>query len=352
MLTPTLGGVPPTARRRLVDHYGPAVDSWLDAVPRLMSEAAFRWGLTLVNYHDAGCASSIAVARTPGGRSVLVKAWYEQNRYVHEIVALRTWKGRQVPDVVHQADDLAVAALEVVGDRPGGAMRPPGELRAVALALADLHAVDGPGNTFPRLDEYLDTVVLPRIGRRLHSVGGDIPPESIEALSLLDPYVRAAVLLHADIYRENVLFDVNGRPVFVDPLPLTGDPVFDWAFWVVYYELIQDPVPRLRLASAIAEIQEAELVPWCLCLCVDGLLFYREAGDPRAARMADVIAILSRRAYGARPHPPTFPPAAQTAGPPVSPPTPSAGLATFVREESTRFAREHSDLAKEEDRHA
>jgi streptomycin 6-kinase len=298
-MAPTLGGVPPTARRRLVDHYGPAVDSWLEAVPGLMTEAASRWGLTLVNYHDAGCASCIAVARRLGDRSVLVKAWYERNRYAHEIVALRTWHGRQVPKVVHQADDLAIAALELVGGQPGGAIRPPGELEAVALALADLHAIHGPGRTVPRLDEYLSMIVRPRIGRRLRDVGGDIPPESIEGLRVLDPYARSDRLLHADLYRENVLFDVNSRPVFVDPLPMVGDPVFDWAFWVVYYDLMRDPVPRLRLASAIGEIQEAELVPWCLCLCVDGLLFYRETGDPRAPRMADVMAILSAHGSGA-----------------------------------------------------
>jgi streptomycin 6-kinase len=201
---------------------------------------------------------------------------------------------------VHQADDLAIAVLELVGGQPGGATRPPGELEAVALALADLHAVRGPGNAFPRLDEYVSTIVRPRIGRRMHDVGSGIPPESIKGLRVPDPYVRPDTLLHADLYRENVLFDVNGRPVFVDPLPMIGDPVFDWAFWVVYYDLLRDPVPRLRLASAIGEIQEAELVSWCLCLCLDGLLFYRETGDPRAPRMAQVMAVLSAHRSGAR----------------------------------------------------
>jgi hypothetical protein len=37
MLAPSLGAVPPTARRRLVDHYGPAVDCWLDAIPGLLT---------------------------------------------------------------------------------------------------------------------------------------------------------------------------------------------------------------------------------------------------------------------------------------------------------------------------
>ncbi len=295
MLATTLGGVPPASRRRLVDHYGPAVESWLDAVPSLMSEAASRWSLTLVRYHDAGYASSIALARTKAGESVLVKAWYDRSRYLHEIAALRAWRGRRVPEVVHAADDLSVAALELVGGRPGGALRPPGELEAVALALADLHASPRPSGTFPRLDEYLDTVVQPRVDRRVNALGGDIPAWCLEGVRRLAAGPRPDVLLHADLYRENVPFEVDERPVFVDPLPMAGDPIFDWAFWVVYYDLLRDPVPRLRLASAVAEIPEAELVSWCLCLCVDGLLYYRETGDLRAPRMADVLAVLSER---------------------------------------------------------
>jgi streptomycin 6-kinase len=292
MLAPTLGGVPPTARQRLVDHYGPAVHSWVDAVPGLISEAASRWELTLVDYHDAGCASSVAVARTRGGHPVLVKACYEQARYTDEIGALRTWRGRRVPEVVHAADDLGVAAFDLIAGRPGGTIRPPGELEAVALALADLHSSPCPVGTFSRLDEYLHTVVMPRIDRRLRTFGGDIPAGCLDRLSGLDPNIGSRALLHGDLYRENVLFDADQRPVFVDPLPMIGSSIFDWAFWVVYYDLLRDPVLRLRLATAIGEVSLANLAPWCLCLCVDGLLYYRETGDLRARRMADVMAIM------------------------------------------------------------
>jgi streptomycin 6-kinase len=295
MLASTLSALPPTCRRRLVDHYGPAVDPWLDAVPALLTEAAARWGLTLVRYHDAGCASSLAVARTTGGQPVLLKAWYERRRYSHEIAALRTWRGQRAPEVLHAAEDLGVAAIELVAGRPGGAPRPPGELEAVALALAELHAVPSPIHTIPRLDEYLATVVLPRINRRLQTVGDGIPAGCLNALTRLDPHAPPQVLLHADLYRENVLFDLDRRPMFVDPLPMVGNRALDWAFWVVYYDLLRDPVPRLRLACAVAEIPAAELLPWCLCLCVDGLLYYRETGDPRAPRMADVMAVLAER---------------------------------------------------------
>jgi streptomycin 6-kinase len=94
------------------------------------------------------------------------------------------------------------------------------------------------------------------------------------------------------LYRENVLFDIDQRPVFIDPLPMVGDPVYDWAFWVVYYDLLSDPLPRLTVAAAVSGIPPEELLPSCLMLCVDGLLYYREGGDRRASRMADVMTAL------------------------------------------------------------
>jgi streptomycin 6-kinase len=100
------------------------------------------------------------------------------------------------------------------------------------------------------------------------------------------------VLLHADLYRENVLFDHNGRPVFIDPLPMTGDPVFDWAFWTVYYDLARDPSHRLLTAARVGGICPTRLLPWCLILCLDGLLYYVETADPRITRMIEVMTVL------------------------------------------------------------
>lgn len=293
MPAPSLGAVPSTARRRLVDHYGPAVDCWLDAVPGLFIEAAVRWRLKLVGYHDAGCASSIAVARTAEGQAVLLKAWYDRSRYAQETAALQRWPRRRVPEVLHAADDLAVAAVELVGGQPGGAARPSGEYEAAALALADLHTTTCQYGLFPRLRDHLAAVIRPRVDWRLRTVGGHVPQTCLDALAHLEPAAGKSAILHGDLYRENVLFDRDARAVFVDPLPMVGDPIFDWAFWVVYYDLLRDPVPRLRLATAISEIPLADLVPWCLTLCVDGLLYYRESRDPREPRMSDVMTILA-----------------------------------------------------------
>jgi streptomycin 6-kinase len=301
MRAPTLGAVPPASRRRLVDHYGTAADRWLDVVPDLLTQAALRWRLELLGYHDAGSASSIALARADDGQPLLVKAWYDHDRYVDEIAALEVWPTRRVPEVLHTADDLGVAALELIGGRPGGAARPPSEHEALASALTDLHTTRCQAHVFPRLDEYIAAAILPRIDLRLRRTGADIPEICLEALTRLDSDSGRDALLHGDLYRENVLFDVDARPVFIDPLPMFGEPAFDWAFWIVYYDLLRDPLPRLRMASAIGNIPPADLLPWCLTLCVDGLLYYGETGDPRAPRMTAVMNTLATCARQAGP---------------------------------------------------
>jgi len=109
------------------------------------------------------------------------------------------------------------------------------------------------------------------------------------ATSHLDSGSRSSVLLHADLYQENIVFDRQSHPIFLGPLPMLGDPAFDWAFWIVYYDLGRDPVSRLAVASRVGGIPVRNLVPWCVTLCIDGLCYYRETGDVREPRMGDVL---------------------------------------------------------------
>ncbi|MFE1249634.1 phosphotransferase [Streptomyces sp. NPDC058766] len=296
----TLGEVSPECRRRLITHYGPEVSVWLDAVPTLLEEAAERWKLTLGAYHDAGHASVVVMAGTLEGRPLLLKAWADPTRFRNEVTALRLWAGGPTTGVVEAADDLAVAALEMIGGRPGGDERPPRELQTVAAALQGLHTI-GRRQRRPRelssLTSYLHQEVRPRVRRRLESVDVGQWQEHVDAaLPALVPLEEdggRATVLHADLYRENVLFDWLGHPRLIDPLPMVGDAAFDWAFWTVYYELGHGTDARLAAAARISRIPVPVLAPWCRALALDGLLFYLETGDPRGATMAEVLAWLS-----------------------------------------------------------
>ena len=160
--------------------------------------------------------------------------------------------------------------------------------------MARLHAEPPPDHDFPSLEQYLVTDVEPRVRRRLRQFGAGIPRRCAEAgLDALEQRQMpgTAVLLHGDLYRENVPVGCCG-PVFLDPLPLVGAAVFDSASFVVYFALADDPVPRLREAGEASAIAVSVLLPWCLTLCLDGLLYYREVRDSREQRMVEVMTAL------------------------------------------------------------
>jgi streptomycin 6-kinase len=158
-----------------------------------------------------------------------------------------------------------------------------------------VHARPLPDHEFPRLDEYLRGTVESRIRRRLRLHLTGVPRRCVNlALNTVRAPTRSTpVLLHADLYRENVPFDHQGQPVFLDPLPRVGDPAFDWAFFVVYFALADDPADRLHAAAEVSGVAVRALLPWCLTLCLDGLLYYHEVGDAREARMVKVMTTLA-----------------------------------------------------------
>ncbi|PLW65691.1 phosphotransferase [Streptomyces sp. SCUT-3] len=293
MAVTTLPPVPPGCRRRLTAHYGQQVNIWLDSVPGLLATAAERWSLTLVGYYDAGHASVLATATDQDGLLLLVKVWADRDRYSHEIPALRLW--HRGPDAVVRAtdDDLAAAALLMVGGVPGGANRPRHEAGLVSAALQRAHEI-GCGDPFlaglPTLHDFIADEVLPRIHRRRAATG---KPHLVEralpyTARTLENSARTTIL-HTDLYRENVLFTQEGRPVLLDPLPMAGDAAYDWAFWSVYYQLGHDTGHRLHQALRVSGIPAEAVLPWCVLLSLDGLLYYEETADLRVSGMTAVL---------------------------------------------------------------
>ncbi len=297
-MTAGLGEVPLGCRKRLLAHYGPSVEDWLARAPSHIAEAARRWKVALSGYHDAGHASAIAVGTALDGSPVVLKAWVDPIRYQHELAALRAWAGGPAAGVIEAADDLAVAALTQIGGRPGGAGRPERESQRVAAVIQALHSLarEHPGPAVPSLADFLHEVIVPRVRHRTRTLNLGACVELVEkackGLGNLREDTSRRTVLHADLYRDNVIFDGRGRPRLVDPHPMLGDAVFDWAFWTVYYDLQGGLADRLATAARISRIPVPEITPWCRALAVDGLLYYTETQDPARPKIRRVLSSL------------------------------------------------------------
>ncbi|WP_328915011.1 MULTISPECIES: fructosamine kinase family protein [unclassified Streptomyces] len=295
MKTASLPPLPTTCRSRLTAHYGSPVEAWLDRVPDLLTTAARRWDLNLTGYHDTGHASVLATALDSQSRPVLVKVWPDPDRYSRETAALRLWHPGPGRIVLASDDDLSAAALRMIAAQPGGDEPPLDQTSPVAEAIQQAHSIGrsvSPG-TFPLLSDHLRDEILPHIRKRqATSLYGLLTTRVAPHLAGLSDDPARRTVLHADLYRENVAFNRHGRPVLLDPLPMEGDAVFDWAFWSLYYRLGHDTEERLREAARRSGVARVSILPWCLLIGLDGLLYYEETGDPRLDRMAGVLAAL------------------------------------------------------------
>jgi streptomycin 6-kinase len=296
--------VSPACRTRLTAHYGSQVDHWLDSVPGLMADTARRRSLHLTGYHDAGHASVIATAWDLQGRATLIKAWPDRERFISECNVLRLWYPGTDTLLRSAEPGLATAVMNAVGGTPGGAPPPKSEAATVALALSDVHEIGRRHRgtlQLPLLHEYVRHEVMTRVRRRAADSNLEIAGLVLPLVSSLATNPDRTTVLHADLYRENILFAGDGRPVLLDPLPMEGDSIFDWAFWCVYYTLGQRTYERLSQAQHASGIPLIQILPWCLLLGLDGLLFYEETGDSRLQTMSSLVSTLIQLAGGAHP---------------------------------------------------
>lgn len=288
-------GLPAGARRRLTEHYGPDVAEWLSDVEATMASMASLWAIEVRGYHDAGWASVIATGVDASGRPVVLKAIPETDRYIREREALTHWAETPVCRLLRFDDSEQVLLLDSVAGVPGGAARPADHTKRVAEALPRLHQAEVTANSVvPLLIDYHRDGVIGCIEHRARRFRDQLGQRQIQrALEVCDDLCRRPsrqVMLHSDLYAENVLFDGDGRPVFIDPHAKVGSPAFDWAFWAVYYISIEGFAERAALCRVIAPEQYDEMLAWSLTLAVDGGLYYLDVVDERVDYMRSLLA--------------------------------------------------------------
>ncbi len=287
--------IPAGTHNRLIEHYGPTVRTWLDGAEENIVATAARFGLTVDGFHDAGWASAIGVGRFPDNRPVILKAFPDPERYANERTALEHWAGHAACRLLGSDNATSVLLIELIGDTVGGSPRPSNDIQRIANALPQLHQAEVKGNSsVPTLRDYCHRTVLPRIEERASRFGAILGEHTVRrALSLgadLCAEPQRPAMLHTDLYAENIPFNHDKRPIFIDPHPKVGGPSFDWAIWCVYYRHDDGFANRIALCRSQVPDHADETLAWSFTLAVDGALYYSANNDPRLEAMLSIIA--------------------------------------------------------------
>ncbi|MQA25780.1 MAG: hypothetical protein GEU94_09935 [Micromonosporaceae bacterium] len=296
--------LPDGTRSRLTDHYGPEINGWLDEAQELVADLARDWNLTVLGFHDAGWTSVIAVCQKAGQKCVL-KLTPDARRFERERAALAHWRDKSVCQLLRVDPVWGALLLQAVGGTPGGTPRPEDHARRVAATLPELHAHPAlPDAAVPLFAAHQSAVVRPRIQDRLRRLAHGLDDELVEAVHAVDMERMSSrgslVMLHADLYAENIPFDSHGQPVFIDPHPMRGPAAYDWAFWCVYYT-VDGFERRLDLCGGVAAVPMDEVVAHAAVLALDGYLYYLDTKDPRAGSIREALHVAVHHALaGAR----------------------------------------------------
>lgn len=288
--------IPPGAVRRLTDHCGPGIEDWLREVPAILTAVSSRWRVAIAGYHDAGWTSIVAAGMDGAGRPVIIKVLPELDRFLQERDALAHWAGAGVCRLLAADEGAQALLIESVTETPGGAIRPSDHVARVAAAIRQLHerpATPSRAGLVPLLSDYYLGSVIPRLARRAErwgaAVGSMRVTRTLELCRNLCAISTGPVMLHADLYAENVLFNEQGDPVFIDPHPKIGSAAFDWAFWCVYYVPSEGFEERAELCGQRTPCDMSEILAWAVTLAVDGALYYLDTNDPMAQAMIKVL---------------------------------------------------------------
>lgn len=214
-------------------------ESWIDALPELVTECAETWSLRALGEPFADSSVSLVLpAELPDGWPVVLKLQFPHRESEHEAEALEHWRGDGAVQLV--AHDVSRNALLIERCLPGAHLstEDPDEVIDV---LADL---------LPRLGKPADKpfttlreeAALWRQGlvRRWKAAGRPFERRLLdaasEALRDLADTQGEQVLIHQDLHGDNVLAAEREPWLAIDPKPVVGEREFAVAPVVRSYE--------------------------------------------------------------------------------------------------------------------
>lgn len=281
----------------------PAGRAWIDRLPDLVGRAVQRWDLTLGAPFVTGAASWCAPGTTAVGRPVVLKVSLPHDEARDEVVALRSWHGHGVPEVLAaDADDWALLLERIepgtpLADAPGTPqerLEIGAGVARVLWAVPDVPPVPLLGEVCAGWADLLEE----RAAR--HDADAGLVRDAADLLRTLPG--DGSVLIHGDLNPGNIL-DAGGRWLAIDPKPMRGDPAYD--LWPLL-EQVDDPfahadaarVLRARVQAVAGHLDPARIGAWAFARCTESALWVWDELDdePVARRILAQAAVWARMA--------------------------------------------------------
>jgi streptomycin 6-kinase len=256
----------------------PQRDSWLAALPQVVTEYAKRWLLVLdPPYQPGGRCAWVAPARDPTGRDLVLKVAWTHDEAIHEADGLRAWAGNGTVLLHDHAVDEASTVLLLERCRPGTplgeAMPEPEQDLIVAGLLRRLWQAPADGHAFRPLQVMCDAWAA-EFQQDLAAAPGVLDPGLVRVgiglLRTLPATADRHMLLCTDLHAGNILAAEREPWLVIDPKPYLGDPTYDPVQHMLNCDqrLHTDPVGLARRMADLLDLDPDRLRQWLFARCI------------------------------------------------------------------------------------
>lgn len=212
--------------------FGDAGRVWLADLPRILDRCRERWALTLGGPIPNLSLNYITSAVTNNGEEVMLKIGVIPHEVRAEIETLQRFGGRRMVRCLDADFELGAFLIERL--RPGQMLTSVGgnaeETRIAAGMMKTLPVPCPAADGLPTFAGWIEKAFA-RLRRNYGPDCGPLGRRLVEqaeaAFAAIQAAKRPLMLLHGDLYHENILFDEHRGWTTIDPKGVLGDPVLE-----------------------------------------------------------------------------------------------------------------------------
>lgn len=253
--------LPVFKQRAIVREFGEGAKGWIEHFPRLVTECAERWQLTLLGCASAGLPINVTFFAERHGEQVVLKTGYPHPEQLTEMKALSLYGGRPAVKLIDCSESLGATLMERIV--PGTTFRESGNTiersrRPIDIFARLPQAID-PDCDLPRFEDWLTTAFSEfstRFGR-----DHDFHHHITGAAKIFDRICTrdsSRVLLHGDLHHENLLLDEQGNCIAIDPKGVIGPRTIECGRFV--HNFLEDEIPGAKTVSEASPEQLREVL--------------------------------------------------------------------------------------------